>query len=142
MKEKPRMTLSPPFVSALTAGILIIMQVALMFSVVAARRRNRQSIGDGGHQDLLAAIRRHGNLAENAALFVAGLALLELLGGGGIGLAIMCAAFVLGRISHAIGLSMEKTVNRFRVGGVVATAAVGVALGTRLMLIAIANLAQ
>jgi uncharacterized membrane protein YecN with MAPEG domain len=136
------MPLSPPFISALTAGILILMQVALMFSVVVARRRNRQSIGDGGHQDLLVAIRRHGNLAENAALFVAGFALLELAGSGRIGLAVMCAAFVLGRVSHAIGLSMKHTVNRFRVGGVVLTAAVGVTLGTRLVLIAVSHSAQ
>ena len=34
----------------------------------------------------------------------------------------MCAAFVVGRISHAIGLSMENTVNPFRIGGIVITA--------------------
>lgn len=136
------MTFNPPIVSALTAGILIILQVALMLSVVAARRRNRQSLGDGGHQDLLVAIRRHGNFAENAALFVAGFALLELVGGGGTGLAIMCAAFVLGRVSHAIGLSMKNTVNRFRVGGIALTAFVGITLGVRLVLVAISHLAQ
>jgi uncharacterized protein len=136
------MTFTPPVITSLTAGILIIMQVALMLSVVVTRRRNRQSLGDGGHQDLLVAIRRHGNFAENAALFVTGFALLELLGGGRTELAIMCAAFVLGRISHAIGLSMEKTVNRFRIGGVVVTAGVGLALGARLMRIAISSLLQ
>jgi uncharacterized membrane protein YecN with MAPEG domain len=70
------------------------------------------------------------------------LPLLELSGGGRTELAIMCAAFVLGRISHAIGLSMEKTINRFRVGGVVVTAGVGLALGARLMRIAISSLLQ
>ena len=134
------MTLSPPFLTALTAGILIIMQVAMMLSVVMARRRNRQSLGDGGHQDLLVAIRRHGNFSENAALFVSGFALLEMTGGGGTGLAVMCAAFVLGRLSHAIGLSMKNTVNRFRVGGVFVTAFVGVTLGVRLVLLAISHL--
>jgi uncharacterized membrane protein YecN with MAPEG domain len=135
------MTFEPPLVSALTAGILIIIQVVLMLSVVVARRRNRQSLGDGGHQDLLVAIRRHGNFAENAALFVAGFALLELVGGGGTGLAIMCAAFVLGRVSHAIGLSMKNTVNRFRVGGIALTAFVGITLGVRLVMVAISHLA-
>jgi uncharacterized membrane protein YecN with MAPEG domain len=136
------MTFTPPVITALTAGILIIIQVALMLSVVVTRRRNRQSLGDGGHRDLLVAIRRHGNFAENTALFFAGFELLELLGGGRTELAIMCAAFVLGRISHAIGLSMEKTINRFRVGGVVVTAGVGLALGARLMRIAISSLLQ
>jgi uncharacterized membrane protein YecN with MAPEG domain len=134
------MTFSPPLISALTAGILILMQTALMLPVVAARRRNRQSIGDGGHHDLLLAVRRHGNLAENAAIFLAGFTLLALAGGGRLGLAVLCAAFVLGRISHAVGLSMTKTVNPFRVGGVVLTAIVGVSLGARLVLLAVSQL--
>jgi uncharacterized membrane protein YecN with MAPEG domain len=138
--EDRAMTFTPPLVSALTAGVLILMQIALMLAVVAARRRNRQSIGDGGHQDLLQAMRRHGNFAENAAIFLAGFTLLELAGGGRLGLAVLCAAFVLGRISHAVGLSMTKTVNPFRTGGVVLTAIVGVALGTRLVLLALSRL--
>jgi uncharacterized protein len=136
------MPLSPPFVSAFTAGILVIMQMALMFSVVLARRRNRQSIGDGGQHDVLLAIRRHGNFAENAAIFVAGFALLELMGGGRTGLAIMCTAFVLARISHVVGLSMpSKTTNPLRVGGAAVTTFVGIALGIRLISVALPYLA-
>ena len=127
---------APPILSALTAGVLIVIQMALMLTVVLMRRRNRQSIGDGGNPQLLAAIRRHGNFAENAAIFIAGLALLEVLGGSRTAIATMCAAFVVGRISHAIGLSMEKTVNPFRVGGIVITASVGLALGLGLIRIA------
>ena len=134
------MAFTPPFVSAFTAGILIMMQMALMYSVVVTRRRNRQSLGDGAHHDLVVAIRRHGNFAENAAIFIGGFALLELTGGGGLGLAVMCAAFVLGRIGHVVGLSMKKTVNPLRVGGVVVTTIVGVALGVRLVLIAATHL--
>jgi uncharacterized membrane protein YecN with MAPEG domain len=134
------MTFTPPLISAATAGILILLQTALMMTVVAARRRNRQSIGDGGHQELLLAIRRHGNFAENAAIFLAGFTLLELAGGARLGLAVMCAAFVLGRISHVVGLSMPKTVNRFRLGGVALTVIVGVTLGVRLLLVAASQL--
>ncbi len=78
------MTFTPPLISAATAGFLIIMQTVLMMTVVTARRRNRQSLGDGGHHDLLVAVRRHGNFAENAALFLVGFTLLELAGGGRI----------------------------------------------------------
>jgi hypothetical protein len=134
------MTLAPPFISALTAGILIAVQIALMLRVVLVRRRVRQSLGDGGNQELLLAIRRHGNFAENAAIFVVGFTLLELAGGDRMVLAIMCAAFVAGRISHLIGLSQQKTLNRFRVAGVVLTAIVGLALGARLMLYAVPHL--
>jgi uncharacterized protein len=127
------MPFTPPVVSALTAGILIIIQMVLMLAVILARRRNRQSLGDGGNPDMLLAIRRHGNFAENAALFIAGFALLELADGNGPALKIMCAVFVLARISHAIGLSMPKTVNNFRLAGIVATVAVGMVLGVRLI---------
>jgi uncharacterized membrane protein YecN with MAPEG domain len=104
-----------------------------MLTVVLARRRNRQSLGDGGNPDMLQAIRRHGNFAENAALFIAGFALLELTDGNRPALEIMCAIFVLARISHAIGLSLPKTVNAFRLVGIVATIAVGMVLGVRLI---------
>ena len=131
------MPFTPPAVSALTGGILIIMQMALMLAVVLARRRNRQSLGDGGSPDMLLAIRRHGNFAENAALFIAGFALLEVMDGSRPALEIMCAIFVLGRISHAIGLSMPKTVNRFRIVGIAATIGGGVVLGVRLIRVAL-----
>ena len=131
---------APPILSALTAGVLIVMQMALMLTVVLMRRRNRQSIGDGGNPELLAAIRRHGNFAENAAIFIAGFTLFEVLGGNRTAIATMCAAFVAGRISHVIGLSMEKTVNPFRITGIVITAAVGLALGFGLIRVASAKL--
>jgi uncharacterized membrane protein YecN with MAPEG domain len=126
-----------PVVSALTAGILIVVQMVLMMGVVLSRRKNRQSLADGGRPDLLRAIRRHGNFAENAAIFVAGFTLLELLGGSRPELEIMCAIFVAGRLSHVIGLSLAKSVNVFRQLGVALTAFVGVALGVRLVLMAL-----
>src|ERR1700722_20576335 len=92
-----------------------------------------KSLGDGGNQQVLQAIRRHGNLAENAAIFIAGFTLMEMLGGSRIELQILCAVFVLARISHAVGLSMQNTVNPFRIVGIIATLAVGVALGVSLI---------
>ena len=69
-----------PVVSAITAGVLIIGQMGLMFVVAGARFRVRQSLGDGADPTLLRLVRRHGNYAENAAIFVASLALLEMMG--------------------------------------------------------------
>jgi uncharacterized membrane protein YecN with MAPEG domain len=134
------MPFTPPIVSALTAGILIAMQMALMVGVILARRRNRQSLGDGGKQNVLQAVRRHGNFAENAALFVAGFALLEMMGGNRASLEILCVVFVLGRISHAIGLSMANALNWFRFAGIGATIVAGVSLGVRLVQIALVQL--
>lgn len=129
-------TLAIPAVSALTAGILIVMQMLLLLTVVLSRRSNRQSLGDGGNANMLRAIRRHGNLAENAAIFVVCAALFEMLGGSRGIVEILCAAFVLGRLSHAIGLSFGRTVNIFRFVGATTTVIVGIALGVKLIQIA------
>jgi uncharacterized membrane protein YecN with MAPEG domain len=129
-----------PVIAALTAGILIILQMALMITVIPLRRKNRQSLSHGGHSDLLQAIRRHGNFAENAAIFVTGLALLELMGTGRIEIGVMSAVFILGRVSHAIGLTIQPTVNVFRFIGIASTTLVNVALGGHLVAIALANL--
>jgi uncharacterized membrane protein YecN with MAPEG domain len=130
-------TLTVPAVSALTAGVLIVLQMALLLTVVLSRLTNRQSLGDGGNAGMLRAIRRHGNLAENAAIFVVCAALLEMLGGNRLLLEILCAAFVLGRLSHAIGLSLGRTVNIFRFVGTVATVAAGIAVGIQLIAISL-----
>ena len=127
-----------PLISALTAGVLIIMQMALLYAVVRARRSNRQSLGDGGKGELLLAIRRHGNFAENAAIFIAGFALLELLGTGQIEVAVLCGVFVAARVAHIVGLSMARnTVNPLRIGGTAVTVFVGVTLGIRLIVAAV-----
>ncbi len=134
------MPFNPPYVTAGTAGVLLLMQMALLLRVVILRRRNRQSLGDGGHDDLLRAVRRHGNLAENAAMFLVCFALFELTGGPRRVLVFMCATFVVARISHAVGLSTRKTVNLARVGGIVLTVFVGVGLGWRLVVHAASRL--
>jgi hypothetical protein len=128
-------SLTPPLITALATGVLIILQMLLLFLVVGARRKAGQSLGDGGHPQVLQASRRHGNLAENAALVLLALALFETLGGDRRLVEILAGLFLLARISHAIGLSLKKTVNPLRVVGVLTTVGVGVVLGVRLIMI-------
>ena len=122
-----------PFVSAATAGVLVIVQMLLLFAVVIQRRRHGQSLGEGGDPAVQRAVRRHGNFAENAALFVAAFALFELLGGPRQTLMILCAVFLAARLSHAIGLSLANTVNVFRIAGILGTVGVGLTLGVWLI---------
>jgi hypothetical protein len=131
----------PPVVSALTAGILMLLQTALVFAAVNQRRQHGPSLGEGSDENVIRAARRHGNLAENAAIFIACVSLLEMLGGGRVWVEILCAAFVVGRLSHAFGLSLKNSVNAFRVVGVILTVAVGLALGGRLIVVAIQHIA-
>jgi uncharacterized membrane protein YecN with MAPEG domain len=128
-----------PVISAITAGVLIIGQAGLLLAVVLRRRATRQALGDGD-ATLQRLVRRHGNFAENAAIFVASLALLEMLGAVRpfvIGLATL---FIVGRLLHAIGLSRENTVNAWRIAGVVATVAAAVVLGVRLVTLGLGRL--
>ena len=129
-----------PTVSALTAGVLLIFQTLLMLAAARGRQRARQSLGDGGDSDLERAVRRHGNFAENAAIFLIGVTLLEMLGGARLWVEGLCAIFVLGRLSHALGLSMKRTVNLFRFVGIVLTVAVDITLGVRLVTLALHQL--
>jgi uncharacterized protein len=122
-----------PVVSSLTAGVLILAQMVLLWATVLVRRRVRQSLGEAGDPALTRAVRRHGNFAENAAIFVVSLALAEMLGAPRWFVAALAALFVVGRVVHAIGLSQTNTVNPWRVAGVIATVAAGLILGLRLV---------
>lgn len=128
-------TLSAPIVSAVAAGVLIIIQMLLLLTVAMLRRRNKQSLGDGGNDDILRASRRHGNFAENAAIFVVALALFELIGGGRQQAEIYAGIFIVGRLAHALGLSLKNTANVARVLGIILTVGVGVVLGARLIML-------
>jgi uncharacterized membrane protein YecN with MAPEG domain len=135
------MIYTPPVVSALTAGILILLQSALVFAAANQRRLHGPSVGEPTDLNVTRAVRRHGNLAENAAIFIACVGLLEILGGGRLWVEILCAAFVAARLFHAFGLSLKNTTNAFRVVGVILTVIVGLTLGGRLIVVAVRLLA-
>jgi uncharacterized protein len=99
--------------------------------------RSDTSLGDGGKPELTRAIRRHGNIAENAGVFIAGLTLLELSGKAPSVLFWLCVAFVVVRLFHAAGLSRENTANPLRTIGGVGTYLVGLVLGAMLIWVAL-----
>lgn len=118
-----------PLISAATAGVLILLQSVLMLATGFKRVKYKQLLGDGGQAELLRAVRRHGNLAENAAIFVVSLALLELIGTASLIVSGLAAAFVAARFSHAFGLSFGDTRNAWRATGAGLTALCGLAVG-------------
>jgi len=122
-----------PFTTAITAGVLIILQIALAFTVSGARGRNDIWVGAGDQDALLRAIRRHGNLAENAGAFIAGFTLLELSKFSPTLVTVLCAAFVAARVFHAAGLSRRDTRNSLRLAGGVGTYLTGLVLGGALI---------
>jgi len=126
-----------PLITAATAGVLLLLQTLLMLTAALVRRGARQSLGDSGeHAGLTRAVRRHGNLAENAAIFLIGSALLEMIGGDRLWVEGLCGAFIVARLLHAFGLSLKNTVNPFRIFGVILTIAVDATLAVSLIRIA------
>ena len=70
-----------PLISGYTAALIATLQVILMMTVGFARQKGGVSVGDGGDNALLLKIRRHGNLTENAPIFLILLSILEMAGG-------------------------------------------------------------
>ena len=122
-----------PNVTTTTAGVILILQILLAFTVSGGRGKVGTWVGAGGHGSLERAIRRHGNLAENGGIFVAGFLLLELSRFSSTLLVSLCAGFVAVRLFHVAGISRENTNNPFRIIGGVGTYLIGLTLGGTLV---------
>ena len=70
-----------PIMTAYAAIALALLQVGLMMTVGIARNNNGIPVGDSGNEALLYKVRRHGNLIENAPIFLILLAFYEVSGG-------------------------------------------------------------
>lgn len=97
--------MSAPIVSAIVAAVLIILQQVLMITVGLHRAKAGIGVGVGSDVNLERKVRRHGNLAENSALFIATLALAELCGVSNAIVAGFGIIFVVARLSHALGFA-------------------------------------
>ncbi len=127
-----------PIIAAATAGVLLMLQQILMLSVGFTRTALSVGVGHGDNADLERVMRRHANLAENAAIFVVTLALLEFLVGQGFLVGISAAIFIAGRFAHAVAFTSRtgshdvKEASAFlalRAMGAFATAFTGLATG-------------
>ena len=112
-----------PSITAATAIVLAVIQMLLMLYTARGRGKYRTGLGDGGHEGLLRRVRMHGNLTENAPLFLILLLLTEISGQWTALVPIFAAAFIVVRLSHAIGLSLSSGVTLFRFVGVIGTLA-------------------
>ncbi len=133
-----------PVITALTGGIVIILQMAMSFYVVMARGKYKVSVGDNGEVDLERRIRAHGNLAENAAIIIVILALLELAHVSSAVVAGFAVWFVVARIAHAVGMVEKsgralKAINKARFFGAASTMLMGMIMGAMLVYIALSK---
>jgi uncharacterized membrane protein YecN with MAPEG domain len=69
-------------------------------------------VGDDGNELMVRRMRAQANLIEQAPLFVILAGAIELAGRGGMWLAPVAAAFIIGRIAHAIGMDGKFNAGR------------------------------
>ena len=110
-----------PIYTAVSASIIMLLQMALMMMVGLTRQRTNTLIGEGSSEEMLLSIRRHANLTENAPMFLLLLGLGEMIAGSTTFVLSLGIAFVVVRVAHAIGLSLGSEPNPARVIGAFGT---------------------
>lgn len=108
-------------ITALYAGLLGLLLVVLSLRVIIVRYKSRTALGDAGDERLRRRIRVQGNFAEYAPLAILLIAINEHLGMVSWGVHALGAALVLGRCSHAFGVSQHPETLAFRQAGMVTT---------------------
>ncbi|QSQ25167.1 MAPEG family protein [Pyxidicoccus parkwayensis] len=91
-------------VTALYGALNAFLTVGLSINVSRVRGKHNVFRGDGGHADLIAAIRAHGNNVENVPLALILLLAAELCGGSSTALHAFGGALLVARLAHAFGL--------------------------------------
>ena len=117
------------WITALAAAILAFLHVWLSLNVIRLRQSLKVVIGDGGHEELIRAIRAQGNLAEYAPIGLILLACLEWNGAPWWLTAPLALAFVSGRLLHPQGIRSAAAPWRPRVLGMQLTLVSLLALG-------------
>ena len=108
-------------ITALYAAALSLLFIVLSFRTIGQRRASKVEIGDGGDRDLLRRVRVHANFAEYTPMALVLLGLAESLHLPALGLHGIGMLLLLGRVTHAYGLSQTPHNIRLRVAGMVMT---------------------
>ncbi|MCP3137757.1 MAPEG family protein [Pyxidicoccus xibeiensis] len=91
-------------VTALYGALNAFLTMGLGVNVSRVRGKYKTFRGDGGHAELQAAIRAHGNNVEHVPLALFLLLVAELSGGGSAVLHVFGGALLVARLAHAFGL--------------------------------------
>ena len=121
-------------ISPLYVGLFLIMMLWLSFRVIKLRRKLRIGLGTGGNDELLRAIRVHGNFTEQVPMTLIGLVLMEMQGMHFIILHILGIALLIGRILHVKGITASAGVSNGRFLGSFITFAVQIILAISFIL--------
>lgn len=97
-----------PTITALYAGLLGLVSMAVAFKAGSLRGKKNIPLGDGGDRELLLAMRRHSNFVEYVPLALILIGLLELNHVRPAALHALGAVLVVARVSHAVGIKPDK----------------------------------
>lgn len=99
----------PVPVTAFVAAICALLLLLTAIDTVRQRIRAQAAFGDAGDAKLISASRSHGNLAEHAPIIILLLAFLELGHAWHMGLMVIGALFLFGRVMHIWGLYLPAS---------------------------------
>ena len=119
------------------AAILALLFLVLSVRTLRLRRSLQIPIGDAGSPQMLRAMRVHANFAEYVPFTLLLIFMLELQDAPSLLVHGLCICLLVGRVSHAYGVSQEAENFRFRVFGMAMTfAALG---GSALSILALCS---
>ena len=111
----------PTPITALWAGLLGLLSLALAMNVVRARGSEKVIFGDGGITIVQQRIRVHGNFTEYVPIALLLLLVLELNGSAAWQLNALGGGLFVGRLLHAFGLSSSTGTTPGRFLGTIVT---------------------
>lgn len=116
-------------ITALYAALLVAVFVVLTVRIGLARGKTGISMLDGGNEQVLVDMRRHGNFIEHVPLLLVLMAIIEVNDGSAVFLHVVGIALVICRIAHPFGLRNDRTQTPMRMLGAGGTFLVTIALG-------------
>jgi uncharacterized protein len=122
-----------PVIVPTYAAIFAFIYLVLSVQVILARRQVKTAIGTGGDVRLERKIRVHANFAEYVPFVLLLLSFVEMQGGPGWLIHLLCLVFLAGRAIHAYGVSQVQEDYRLRSTGMAIT--FGVIAVTALVLV-------
>lgn len=107
--------------AALWVALTLLVLLLLSLQVVRQRTKHKVLIGDDGVPELVRAVRAFGNATEYAGPGMAALIMLAVVQASPLAIHLFGAAFVVGRIAHAVGISQSAGTSIGRAGGTLLT---------------------
>lgn len=128
---------SIPTILPIYAAIFAIFFIVLSIRTIRQRRSLKIGLGDAGNKDMQRAMRVHANFAEYVPLSLLMIYLVEQSGVYAWFVHALCMGLLIGRMSHAYGVSQQRENFAFRVTGMTLTFTVLIASAAHLLWVAV-----